>query len=68
MCSMLLVCSIGEQHIIPMAIVTERVNPYLKAMLIKHTERHRDWDAKMAFATRMTINHWFHSGNASLWT
>lgn len=43
----------------PQANITERVNRNLKMMLISHTARHKDWDAKldeMAFATRTTIN------------
>ncbi|KAM7282951.1 integrase [Ixodes scapularis] len=43
----------------PQANITERVNRNLKQMLVSHTERHKDWDAKlaeMAFATRTTIN------------
>lgn len=43
----------------PQANITERVNRNLKSMLIAHTERHPDWDAKLpelAFATRTTVN------------
>lgn len=43
----------------PQANITERVNQNLKMMLVAHTERHKDWDAKlpeMAFATRTTVN------------
>ena len=43
----------------PQANITERVNRNLKMMLVAHTERHKDWDAKlaeMAFATHTTTN------------
>lgn len=43
----------------PQTNITERVNRNLKAMLIAHTEQHKDWDAKLpeiAFATRTTVN------------
>lgn len=43
----------------PQGTITERVNRNLKMMLVAHTNRHKDWDAKlqeMAFATHTTAN------------
>lgn len=43
----------------PQANITERVNRNLKMMLVSHTNRHKDWDARLTefgFATRTTAN------------